>query len=107
MRVSVLNFVLIFTKVDLLKEKLNIFEEVGENLNEYFPELNLGYNYQNAFESIMLYIKDMFLNSLSVEHRQQISCHFMNMVNPLSFQDHFRNIIDDTISSMQSEHLKV
>lgn len=54
-------FALFLNKVDLLELKLKNMEEKGENLDDYFPQLNLGTdNYDVAAAKILKYTKDKF-----------------------------------------------
>lgn len=64
-----ISFILLLTKSDLLEQKLDKMEKRSENLDDYFPQLKLGMNYDNAFEKIKKHIEMSLLAEVELTER--------------------------------------
>lgn len=55
--------ILFMNRVDELENKINRLKETKTNLNQYFPELRLGFDYKFAVELILEYLRDELVKS--------------------------------------------
>lgn len=76
-RTSETPFVLFLNKEDLLIEKLKKMENEGKNLDEFFPDLKLGTNYDNVVEKVKAHIRDKYLAEINEQQRDRVMPHYI------------------------------
>ena len=89
--------VLLLNKVDLLEEKLKRFEEQGVNLNEYFPTLRLGFNYDVALEAILDHFQSELLRLVSAP--RIIGTYVISAIDT-QFQNMFKGIVKKFLTAL-------
>lgn len=83
-----LPFVLFLNKQDLLIDKLQKLEKRGENLDKYFPSLNLGTDYTNAVDKVQEYMKNELLSV--TEEKSRIITHYVTATDKDTFRKVFK-----------------
>ena len=80
-------FVLILTRIDLLEKKLAAKEKEGANLDDYFPDLGLGNDYDEALPLVMDYMEQQLVTKL--KPTQPYKVQYVNAVDGEAFPQWF------------------
>lgn len=85
-------YFIIFTDIQYCQEKISIYEQNKEDMNKYWPEFNLGYDYKNALKKMkQKFIHDLTAK-LSQEEIEMIYFHFGDCKTEQSLGPVFRDL---------------
>lgn len=96
-------FVLFLNKQDLLEDKLKKLKAQNANLDDYFPSLGLGTNYDNALPEIRQYYKQKFL-SVVTHDKGRIITHFVTATDKDTFKKVFQSAAQVVLRQTLKEH---
>ena len=89
--------IVLLTKIDILQVKLKQCEKEQVNLNQYFPELRLKYDYDFAFETILQFLQGDLLSH--VTPNRILGCYHINTLD-----NKISNVIDALVQKLCLEN---
>ena len=98
---------IIFTKRDILKVKLESMEERKRDLNEFFPEIQLGSNYKLSQLKIEEYLLERVKQDLNQQISENVSFHFLSNLKREEVTQNFTQIVMSYFSEGSLENTDI